>query len=684
MGETITIRTGAATDVIKVIEAGPQGPAGASQGDVLTTQGDLLYRGASSAARLGIGTAGQILKVNAGATAPEWGAAPASGVSSVAGRTGDVTLAVADVTGAVSTSRQISAGTGLTGGGDLTADRTLTVSYGTTAGTATQGNDTRIVNILKSGEADGAFTGGTGGSVNLAGGSALAGTGAGGAAGSIDLSGGNAIYDAGEEQGHAGTAAGSIDLSGRSGGGGGSITMRGALIVDGAAIHSAGSIDLSAGGAAGFGNSSGGSIVSTGGSASGQNGGTLNMSGGSAGGGGSINTSNNGGLISSAGSNTQSGGSLNLSAGAQPGGSINTSDGGGSINTRGTGSIGLGVEETRTTLSGTATDARAILLPNASGTLALTSDFAAPPAIGNTTPAAISGTTGTFTTLTATPSSGSALTLTGGTVTASAPLIDATQTWNNGAVTFTGLAATITNTASAAGSLVARLTVGSTNVVETSGLGNTTFRSVRTTSNFTNILEVRRSSTLVVGIRDDGDISAVSVGIGGGALIMGPGTSGLQFNLENALVRDAAHALAIRGGTNSQEQRLYSTFTSSTNYQRMTIKSVRQTLSALSGASATTTGTFIPDGAVVVGVTTRVSTLLTGATGYTIGDGTDADRWGDITGTAVGTTSDNRDWTAATIECFTAGGNITLTAKTSNFTAGAIEICVFYLAGEAD
>jgi hypothetical protein len=116
----------------------------------------------------------------------------------------------------------------------------------------------------------------------------------------------------------------------------------------------------------------------------------------------------------------------------------------------------------------------------------------------------------------------------------------------------------------------------------------------------------------------------------------------------------------------------------------MTVKSVKQTLSALSGASATTTGTFIPDGAVVVGVTTRVGTLLTGATGYTIGDGTDADRWGDITGTAVGTTSDNANWTAGTIECFTAGGNVTLTANGSNFTAGAIEICVFYLAGQAD
>jgi hypothetical protein len=40
--------------------------------------------------------------------------------------------------------RQVLAGTGLTGGGDLTADRTLTVAYGTGAGTAAQGNDARF------------------------------------------------------------------------------------------------------------------------------------------------------------------------------------------------------------------------------------------------------------------------------------------------------------------------------------------------------------------------------------------------------------------------------------------------------------------------------------------------------------------------------------------------------------
>ena len=39
-----------------------------------TTAGDIIYRGASADARLAKGTAGQVLKMNSGATAPEWGA----------------------------------------------------------------------------------------------------------------------------------------------------------------------------------------------------------------------------------------------------------------------------------------------------------------------------------------------------------------------------------------------------------------------------------------------------------------------------------------------------------------------------------------------------------------------------------------------------------------------------------
>jgi hypothetical protein len=290
---------------------------------------------------------------------------------------------------------------------------------------------------------------------------------------------------------------------------------------------------------------------------------------------------------------------------------------------------------------------RTLTAPNASGRIQIEGQ-----PIGNTTPAA-----GSFTTLSSNT----------GTITASTPLA-VTQTWNNSATFFRAIETNITNTNSQTESYHLLCSVGGSAVTY-----------------------IRRDGRIVGGANVYGSINLESALLPQGVAVGNASYIGFCSNSfandsggDTRLFRDAANVLAQRNAANSQESRLYSTFTSSTNYQRMTIKSVRQTLSALSGASATTTGTFIPDGAVVVGVTTRVSTLLTGATGYTIGDGTDADRWGDITGTAVGTTSDNRDWTAGTIECFTAGGNITLTAKTSNFTAGAIEISVFYLAGEAD
>lgn len=76
---------------------------------------------------------------------------PAASVAGVADITtpvggtesGNVVLSAADL-GAVPTTRTISPGTGLTGGGDLSANRSLSVVYGTTAGTVAQGNDPRF------------------------------------------------------------------------------------------------------------------------------------------------------------------------------------------------------------------------------------------------------------------------------------------------------------------------------------------------------------------------------------------------------------------------------------------------------------------------------------------------------------------------------------------------------------
>jgi hypothetical protein len=325
-------------------------------------------------------------------------------------------------------------------------------------------------------------------------------------------------------------------------------------------------------------------------------------------------------------------------------------------------------------------------------TMTATSTFdpASPAGIGTTTP-----NTGAFTSLTGAPAANTAAyAVTGYSLTGSnaQSVIDLAGTWNTSG-TPSAFKLNVTDTASNAASLLMQLQTGGANRFTVAKTGNL---SITPASGESSIVGNSGGLNINVGgnqftfwggnffLRNG---AMVLGGVGGGTVgrVTMSSTGFIEFGeTESALIRDASHVIAQRRTTTAQEFRQYATFTSDTNFQRMTVKSVKQTLSALSGASATTTGTFIPDGAVVVGVTTRVGTTLTGATGYTVGDGTDADRWGDITGTAIGTTSDNRDWTAGTIECFTAGGNVTLTAKGSNFSAGAIEICVFYLAGQSD
>jgi hypothetical protein len=163
--------------------------------------------------------------------------------------------------------------------------------------------------------------------------------------------------------------------------------------------------------------------------------------------------------------------------------------------------------------------------------------------------------------------------------------------------------------------------------------------------------------------------------------------SSVASSKDTLLYRDAAGSLAQRNGTNAQKTRVYDTYTSDTDYHRVTIATARATLTDVSGASVTATG-LIPAGAVVMGVTSKVTTALgtaNGTTGYKIGTGADDDRWGAITGTAAGTTSDNRNWTAGTIECFPTATDVIVTATGGNFDAtGVIYLSVQYMAGEAD
>ena len=217
---------------------------------------------------------------------------------------------------------------------------------------------------------------------------------------------------------------------------------------------------------------------------------------------------------------------------------------------------------------GNLTDNRTYDLPNANGTLALTSDFAAPPAIGNTTPS-----TGAFTTLSATPAAGStALTLTGGTVTASAPVLDASQTWNNGAVTFTGLRVNVTNTASDHRSSLLSIDDNGTPAFGVQNLiGHPANQVVRIFGGSRGLLFSPRNTATNGGT----DFFALRWQLNQISMVHGTEFGWSQNPFQNApdlsLHRDAADTLAQRRSTNAQTFRLYNTFTSTTNFERLNI-----------------------------------------------------------------------------------------------------------------
>ena len=114
----------------------------------------------------------------------------------------------------------------------------------------------------------------------------------------------------------------------------------------------------------------------------GGNGGTIDLHGGDSSGSGVPGAA--GGSITSVGTDLYAGGSINLSGGTvgsggsitmnEDGGSLITNNGGGSINTL-IGWIQLGSSGTRSTVSSSATADRTMSLPDADGTIALTSDI---------------------------------------------------------------------------------------------------------------------------------------------------------------------------------------------------------------------------------------------------------------------------------------------------------------------
>ena len=113
------------------------------------------------------------------------------------------------------------------------------------------------------------------------------------------------------------------------------------------------------------------------------------------------------------------------------------------------------------------------------------------------------------------------------------------------------------------------------------------------------------------------------------------------------------------------------------------IKAVTSSENVSGSAGTHTVSNFIPDGAFLIGLTVRVTTAVEGATSFQIGDGVDADLWGNAISINVNTTTTAADYTAAGAAgtLYTSANDVVFTAVggAADFSAGAIKITAFYI-----
>lgn len=181
-------------------------------------------------------------------------------------------------------------------------------------------------------------------------------------------------------------------------------------------------------------------------------------------------------------------------------------------------------------------------------------------------PLALSGSTGD--TLTATYNAAITLNSTTGVNVNGGPLA-LTQTWNDAAVTYTGLQVNITDSASNAASLLMDLQVGGASKAKFRKDGLLTCFAISATSSGSNFASITSSSSGVF-LQSGGRLALSNTGFFGFSP-SGDATGTLDLQLH----RDAASTLAQRNGNGinaAQTFRLYNTYTSSTNFERLNFR----------------------------------------------------------------------------------------------------------------
>jgi hypothetical protein len=159
---------------------------------------------------------------------------------------------------------------------------------------------------------------------------------------------------------------------------------------------------------------------------------------------------------------------------------------------------------------------------------------------------------------------------------ANVPISNLTTTWNNVSTTFTGVKINVTDTASAAGSLlmdlqvggVSRFNVGKGGEVSLGGNGSATAPSLARGSSGLYFSGANGLIFFTVTGSYQASVQTGKLSLRQ-AMELGWESAGAASAVDLSLFRDAADTLAQRRGVNAQTHRIYGTFTDASNYERL-------------------------------------------------------------------------------------------------------------------
>lgn len=159
-------------------------------------------------------------------------------------------------------------------------------------------------------------------------------------------------------------------------------------------------------------------------------------------------------------------------------------------------------------------------------------------------------------------------------------IYDMADTWNAAGTTFTAIKMNVTDTASAAGSLLMDLQVGGASKFNVTKAGAVRASDGSVAAPSLSFISQPGSGFLASGAAIKWSSGGVDGGIFGAAYFAVPADNSFRWSSTSdsagatdlILARDAANILAQRNGTNAQASRLYFSYTDAANYTRLALK----------------------------------------------------------------------------------------------------------------